>query len=270
MDNHVTTQLMGGLGNQLFQIAHLIAYCKRFKKHFCLPDRLLEGNRAKTYWDNFFKSLCPFLVSKDTVNVFRRVHEPHFEYSAFPDCGGGIMFFGYFQSWRYFEEYKKDIFEILDIENVQKQIFADFDFTDTISLHFRIGDYKNVTHVHPILPIEYYLHALNVFEGYQTKFRVLYFYEVEDEMLVNEMINVLQKKYPGFVFIPCIERLDDWEQMIVMSRCTHHIIANSSFSWWGAYLGNKENDITVYPCQWFGVGHDTKDLCPTRWKKIQF
>ena len=62
--------------------------------------------------------------------------------------------------------------------------------------------------------------------------------------------------------------MDDWQQMLLMSCCNHNIIANSSFSWWGAWLSNSEDVIA--PTNWFGSesGLDDKDLVPERWERI--
>lgn len=72
-----------------------------------------------------------------------------------------------------------------------------------------------------------------------------------------------------FLEAPC--GLEDWEEMLLMNCCKDNIIANSSFSWWGAYLNDNINKIVCYPSVWFGpaAGHmDTKDLCPDSWNKI--
>ena len=75
-------------------------------------------------------------------------------------------------------------------------------------------------------------------------------------------------------FIRCPQAVSqDWQQMLVMSCCHHNIIANSSFSWWGAYLNKNIRKIVCYPSKWFGPKtqhHDTSDLCPEEWTKIDF
>jgi hypothetical protein len=65
--------------------------------------------------------------------------------------------------------------------------------------------------------------------------------------------------------------LADWEQLLLMSCCHHNIIANSTFSWWAAYFNSWKDKIVCYPSVWFGniANHDTKDLCPEEWIKIQ-
>jgi hypothetical protein len=68
----------------------------------------------------------------------------------------------------------------------------------------------------------------------------------------------------------CIEGNQDYEDLTLMSLCENNIIANSSFSWWGAYLNGKDEAIKVIPAKWFGIAmsHNTKDLYPKGWIKI--
>jgi hypothetical protein len=75
-----------------------------------------------------------------------------------------------------------------------------------------------------------------------------------------------------FTFEQADNNLDDWEQMILMSLCQHNIIANSTFSWWGAYFNNNPNKIVCYPETWFGkkARHNIKDLFLSDWKMINF
>jgi hypothetical protein len=100
----------------------------------------------------------------------------------------------------------------------------------------------------------------------------LYFCEEEDVEDVNETITKLKSDFPTLNFIRASNDLSDWEQMILMSSCLDNIIANSSFSWWAAYLNMNPYKIVCYPATWFGevAGHDTRDLCPMDWNKITF
>ena len=89
--------------------------------------------------------------------------------------------------------------------------------------------------------------------------------------IVNISIAVLQRKFPNITFVKASDELYDWEQMLLMSCCDHHIIANSSFSWWGAYFNPSKEKIVCYPSVWFGpklAYMDVKDLFPDSWEKI--
>jgi hypothetical protein len=102
------------------------------------------------------------------------------------------------------------------------------------------------------------------------RFRVIYFNESQDQSTVNVSIKVLSKTFPNLVFVQA-DLSEDWEQMLLMSVCNHNIIANSSFSWWGAYFNQNPDKLVCYPSTWFGTSladKDTKDLCPPSWHKV--
>jgi hypothetical protein len=145
---------------------------------------------------------------------------------------------------------------------------------NTISMHFRLGDYKHLTRIHPIATYAYYRNALSYFATTtsSTPKLVYYFCEEEDLATVSQMVERLSGEFgPGeFVFKRAGASLEDWEQMLFMSCCSHHIIANSSFSWWGAYLNRSPSKVVCCPSVWFApsVEHNTKDLAPPEWVRI--
>ena len=99
---------------------------------------------------------------------------------------------------------------------------------------------------------------------------VLYFCEDADFDEVLEKIYNLEQIFPELIFMRGDNMLQDWEQMMLMSLCSHNIIANSTFSWWGAYFNTNPTKIVCYPGTWFGpkAGHDTSDLFPEDWIMI--
>ena len=135
-------------------------------------------------------------------------------------------------------------------------------------MHFRIGDFKDLQECHPLLPVNYYINALKyVSDNFGDDYDVLIFCEADDIHTVHAMIDKMDIKFKvSFVD----ENIPDWKQMIMMSCCDINIIANSTFSWWGAYLNNSPNHIVLYPSIWFGprITHDISDLFPTEWQKI--
>ena len=101
--------------------------------------------------------------------------------------------------------------------------------------------------------------------------RVIYFFEKKDIEQVSNNITMLKETFPRLIFQKPPENLQDWEEMLSMSCCNHNIIANSTFSWWGAYLNENNDKIVCYPSVWFGQmlsNHCTKDLFLNDWKKI--
>jgi hypothetical protein len=178
-----------------------------------------------------------------------------------------------------FQDTFKVIYDIVDI-GVQREnllsnpIISKENFqNDTISLHFRLGDYKGIEHVHPIMPYKYYFDSLQlIHERKPANYTVFFFCEEQDIYYVTNTVDKLKLDFPTFNFKRASNQLEDWEQMLMMSLCSHNIIANSSFSWWGAYFNTYPNKIVCYPSLWFGPhfsGHDTSELCPDTWTKIQ-
>ena len=99
---------------------------------------------------------------------------------------------------------------------------------------------------------------------------VLIFYEKIDEKQINIKIKILKRKFNNINFTKINTDIPDWEQLLIMSNCQHNIIANSSFSWWGAYLNSNKNKVVMYPDIWFGkkLNHNTIDLFHPSWNVI--
>jgi hypothetical protein len=120
---------------------------------------------------------------------------------------------------------------------------------------------------------EYYHKALSQIEtGCQgKKINILYFHETVDTADVNAIIDKLKQQHSSVQFTRVKDELSDWEQVLLMSSCDHNIIANSTFSWWGAYFNTNNNRIVCFPSLWFGsrLSHNTKDLFPSDWVKIE-
>lgn len=266
----ISIQLQGGLGNQLFQIAHLIAYCKTNNKQYAFPDYYRLHDRI-TYWNTLLSNLKPFLIPKDSIKNMHIEKECGFHYQQFPDLGDNFVFHGYFQSWKYFHHQRDSILHLLQFQKQQEEEFLldDIDPVNSISMHFRIGDYKNLKEVYPTLGLNYYKRAIQYFESMEIPFTVYYFYEIQDHVQVEDMIQHLKEHHPQFRFVSGIQDREDWQQLLFMSRCGNHIIANSTFSWWGAYL-SSEQGIIIYPSTWFceNIGYNTSDLFPYSWIKI--
>jgi hypothetical protein len=285
---------MGGLGNQLFQIATTLAYAirNRITPMFPFSETLTTGMERPTYWDSLLKHMRKFTVAENpqynnqTLFQLLKYHEPEFRYRLLPPQNHleNRMLVGYFQSYLYFDDVKHKILDIMGINQQRAQIKQDYaelltysptnKFPDIISVHFRMGDYKTKQDYHPILPYEYYDRAFQTFSpAFLEKMRVLYFCEEEDREAADHIMERLQDKY----YLQEIERMDhtipDWKQMLIMSCCRINIIANSSFSWWAAYINDHPLKTVIYPSMWFGpkLQHmDASDMCPKNddWIKI--
>lgn len=280
----ITINLKGGLGNQLFQISTLISYMIDNNIPIFLMNQKETRKDRPFYWASIFHCLQPYIK-----NIYPKCliyKELSFHYNKLPifNITENIMLDGYFQSYKYFEHNKFVIFDKLQLLEQKKHIIdkysTEYKFKNTISLHFRIGDYKKYPDYHTILPIHYYTSAITYIMDTtkQKKVNILCVYELEDEEIIihkmNEIQNTLSSKYNMNIMM-INTKIPDYEQMLIMSECNYNIIANSTFSWWSAYLNAKEDKIVCYPNPkyWFGKKFKTynlNDLFPPEWKKIKF
>jgi len=285
----------GGLGNQLFQIFTTIAYALREHQDFLFFYYKKIGNR-ETYWDSFLCNLKKYtnemtitrsspnsdllqIFHKDYFDYVKMMIEPRFYYNKLPNpIFNNILLDGYFQSHKYFQEYSKEILEMIDFQkhvNKMKGIYYTIidNMNTTISIHFRIGDYVKLSKHYHILNYNYYFKAIThmIYQLNNVQINILYFCEEEDVEKVKPIIDQLKENLSNINFIQCPFHFKDWQQMLLMTCCNHNIIANSTFSWWGAYLNQNQNKIVCYPSLWFeekNAHMDTKDLFPDDWIKI--
>jgi hypothetical protein len=278
---------MGGLGNQLFQIYTTIAYAYDSNSRFFFSNIIeLKSSvtNRHTYWNTFLSSLKPYLLDPELINKDNIVivKEKGFTYNALPlplpiSEKKIMMLNGYYQSSKYFESYFQTINRLLQIDtfkvNLTNKYLKLINDDQPISMHFRLGDYKKLPNHYVILSIDYYRAALNyILENNRINKKVLYFCEDQDLEDVEAMITILKTEFQTLEFERADTELEDWEQLILMSLCRHNIIANSTFSWWGAYLNIYRQKMVVCPLTWFGPklqqSHNLKDLYPERWIKI--
>jgi hypothetical protein len=313
----LTITIMGGLGNQLFQIFTTIAAALRnhdtffFMEHQQLPGH--PGHSRHTHWRTLFGSLRKYLTPSNAVTdkMFQslaRWDEIGFHYTALPTETSKytkpLRLHGYFQSERYFVDKYAEICEMLHLSQQQSRIKAIYgneswsnDYPASpqksrilVSTHFRIGDSVFNLHIHPVMSVDYYYRALSHIITTTTTttttttpacYSFLVFYEPCDKEIILKHIAELKHRCATDTDGPAYGRdvefhfvrdtIADWQQILLMSVCDHNIIANSTFSWWGAYFNANPGKVVCYPSVWFGPGvsHDTRDLCPASWAKIE-
>jgi hypothetical protein len=285
----ITCDLRGGLGNQLFEIFTTISYAIKAGVPFkFLNIKSMGGGTCTvryTFWETFLSNLKPFLIESliHPIHIIKEKGFPYNELPLYEMINRNTAIYGYFQSYKYFQHNFTTICRLIGIYKMKSELLEKLQtiygenidinsMENTISMHFRIGDYKKVSDFHPILKYEYYHQSLAKIQSIypNTAFTIYYFCEDEDIRDVSSKISVLKINFPNYSFIRGDNTLADWEQMLFMSCCHHNIIANSSFSWWGAYFNNKNDKIVCYPSVWFGASAniDTRDLCPPEWIKI--
>ena len=280
----ITINVMGGLGNQLFMVFATLAYGIQHNVKVVFPCHNCYGERG-TYWDNLFSNLILFTtlhptnISEAERSQFPGYPEGGFSYRPIPDLGGGnVCLQGYYQSPKYFAGVQSTIYKLMNLYDKQAKVLEKYSnlfsgAKEIVSMHFRLGDYKYKQDYHPVMRYEYFEGALrHIISARPDVSRVLYFCENEDNEFVRQQIQQMNDKWPGLEFIKVDDQIPDYEQLLVMSCCKHNIIANSTFSWWGAYFNENPNKIVCYPSVWFGhkyTGVSTTDLIPDGWVKIE-
>jgi len=281
----ITCRLTGGLGNQLFQIFALIAFGLRTNRPFILPAKKREGDGRATYWNTFLSALEHYTNSDQLITDQQLEAFPAFEcghgYTPIESPFRNVCLSGFFQGFRYFKTEYSRIYEMIDIDRLKTQV-GDIprptnDGT-TVSLHYRIGDYADKQCYHPVLKREYYEGAVrHILQSVpHTNIRFYVFYEESDRARVDECIRGLSDMFVGIDFW-MMDPVEDWKHLLMMSKCDHHIIANSTFSWWGAVFSRNRIDeysrdkVVCYPSVWYGhqlYYIQVEDLFPQNWVSI--
>lgn len=241
----VTCSLVGRLGNQMFQIAATIAYAKKHGLPYSIPRK----SSAEHIWPAYFKHF-PF---SDFPSRPFRYNEPGFEYNEIP-AKPSIQLNGFFQSEKYFSEYRSEILEAFQVPYKRLDGF--------VSLHIRRGDYLQYADKHPPVTYEYISESVRSFidKGYSS-----FIVCSDDQKWCRENLKPLELYGAVFTFSSETEPMAD---LTLMSCCEHNIISNSSFSWWAAWLNQNPDKIVIAPKLWFGPGNghlNTKDLIPENW-----
>jgi hypothetical protein len=282
----IAMKLMGGLGNQLFQIFTVMAYGIEHSVPFVFEYRK-QLNERKTYWDTFLcwiqhytnmdTNLGSSLCTNRIISMMPVYKEPVFAYRPIPDIQSNFRLEGYFQSYKYFHKHAETLFRWIHLREQQTAVLAEFSDlyqTTTVGVHFRLGDYKKLPQYHPILPVDYYIRSIQYILGdLDQPVSFLCFFEEEDGNEVRTIIRQLESLFPLCSFVCVNTTIVDWKQMLMMSCCHHQIIANSSFSWFSAYFNANPDKIVCYPSIWFGpqlAHHDVSDMCMESWHKTIF
>jgi hypothetical protein len=254
---------LGRLGNQMFQYASLKGIAKNRGYDFIIPPREVFGKKDQLVNSSELNLYNIFdLDSSNTIgltqNKVQKEYSFKFDEILFSTCEDNVDLYGFFQSEKYFkhitDDIKKDFSFNTNILNQCKQFYKDnFNNYEVISLHIRRGDYTQNPN-HPTQLIEYYKNALNNL----PQVSVIIFSDDPDWCKS-------QKLFDSDKFFISENNSVDFD-LCLMTLCYYHIIANSSFSWWGAWLSNSKKVIA--PKNWFGgacINHSTEDLYCSDW-----
>lgn len=288
----IVVKLTGGLGNQLFQYAMGRYLASRTHAELVLDDSFYvniplnstprsfelahyaiqarrtnaaERRALKTYSGRFWKRFRRILP---TSGALRYVHEPAGQYIPHVrNLGDGVFLDGYWQSEGYFsgvDDLIRSEFSPLHPMSPQDQQMADqIQASDSISLHIRRGDYLTnsaANALHGLCDLSYYERAAS-FLGERVKQPVFFIFSDD----LNWVRDNLRLPFPC-VYVGHNSASMAVQDLRLMSLCRHHIIANSSFSWWGAWLNPSPEKIVVRPQTWYvGLPQAGAWTCPARW-----
>lgn len=289
----IATMLIGGMGNQMFQYAAGRTLALRhgtdvtldlssFSKSRNEPiPRLFELDRLKIVSKpaNFARHTSLFLARRKQHNFIRMsgwqpLREASLAYDErFESAPDQSYLIGYWQSWRYLTEFAANIAAELQprspLSARNRQMQSDMLSKPSLSIHVRRTDYLHVAHAfHGALDLDFYVQA--VAEVLQVAPEVDIYIFSDDLEWCREAFAPLGW---NATFVDWNRDEDSWQDLYLMSACQHSIIANSSFSWWAAWLGDQANRggrrIVVAPSKWFAGGNvSATDRCPPAWTII--
>jgi hypothetical protein len=263
----------GRLGNQMFQFASTIGIARKLGYEVAFPienteipsiESFKDGITREVYFDipKVFDVPKELLKNSSDIKFDTIAQEPHFHFSellyTIPD---NCDLKGYYQTEKYFEHCKEEILKIFTFKpHIKVKALEKFPkvYPDLVSIHVRIGDYIGLQQHHPICDSEYYSQAIEHFKD-----KSYYFLVFSDNIeyckdIFGEAENILY-------ITGNTAELD----MALMSICEHNIIANSSFSWWAAWLNKNPKKKVIAPKKWFGPAYDgvnnTRDLYCKDW-----
>jgi hypothetical protein len=250
----------GRFGNQLFQIASTIGVAIKNNHNYIFPT-----------WEysSYFHDSIPQTPSKyinPTINInVDQCHYKDIDFKSIEPLRNKqlITLSGYLQTEKYFNKYRDLILDYFTpnilIDKYILKKYNEILKLPLCSIHVRRTDYLDLQQWHPQCTIEYYEKAIKEMNHNKIQFLVF-----------SDDINWCKNIFKGqrFTFI---ENEDNIVDMFLMSLCDHNIIANSSFSWWGAWLNRHKNKKVIAPKTWFGPKYDhwdKSDLLPESWVKI--
>ncbi len=274
----ITVELSGGLGNQLFQYATARSLAINKGVDLTLDISFYDVRRHRSFDLGQLPVHCGIGTTADTPRWLQKARrlgrkmlridppeyrEPHFHFDPHLfDVSTPIRLRGYFQSPKYFEEHAQTIRAELQPpapkDEESQKLSQLIEGTEAVSLHVRRGDYVTNAKARQTFhqcSVEYYSRAMKHFDG--------------PFVVISDDIQWAMQNLPrtqDLVFTGQQQPRSTLADLWLMTQTKHHIIANSTFSWWGAWLSSHRDGRTVAPRNWFLTSeYSTKDLLPAKW-----
>lgn len=290
----IVVRLKGGLGNQMFQYAigrslSILQNTQLFLDVTELNEKSLEHTNRK-YELNIFNIkaiitsegfiiyqkknigiLAKFLNLFCKIKRVKQINEERFHYdSSLILTSDNLYLNGYWNSPRYFEKYediiRKDFTFNFNLDNKNIVIAEKIKSSCSVSIHIRRGDYitNSITNAyHGTCDKEYYDKAVNIL--LEKNKNALFFIFTDDPLWVNDNFKIDAE----FIVVSSADDLNSFQDIYLMTMCKHAIIANSTYSWWAAWLITNMDKIVIAPLKWYNDNSiDTKDMFPNSWIRI--
>jgi hypothetical protein len=277
----IVIKLKGGLGNQLFQYAfgRLLELRNKANVEFEFSSSKVDTQRE--YKLGHFNTVINFTSSKESrackiyysvINMFKtkilRQYNIGYIQSLLNKKGGYLE--GYFQSYKYLEPIQKELLQELTLKEPIEQKFKDIidrmNQTNSVSVHIRRGDYVSdpkTKSQHCTFGLEYYEEAFKKIKSLISN-PTLFVFSDDIEWVKENLKSDLPMTYVSDPNMP------DYENFFIATYCKHNIIANSSFSYWIAWLNQNPSKIVIAPGKWNNrYNNQYKDLLPPEWIKIK-
>ena len=293
MERNIITKLIGGIGNQMFQYAAGRALAHRYGVDLLLDCSGFDSYKLRRYELDKFAINARLATITELNSAYRKspkflgrlgkalgIYQPRKQFkeasfaydTRFDNIVPSVYLDGYWQSERYFlniaSQLREEFIttEPLDAANREILSLIHKECNLAVSLHIRRGDYvtnPQTTKYHGVCSLDYYYYAIDYIAG--QIFRPHLFIFSDDQEWAKDNLKVSHK----ITFVNVNSTDQGIYDMTLMKACNHHIIANSSFSWWGAWLNARSDKIVVAPRLWFADELiDTKDLLPNDWIRI--
>ncbi|GAB3961639.1 alpha-1,2-fucosyltransferase [Spirosoma harenae] len=271
--------ITGGLGNQMFTYAFYFVLAKRRKFEYVEIDFFQTDKHHSGYeLDKIFPAITTRsihyykLINKIYSNnlirkIYKRKIQPGVKYvsdimlTPYPF----VIYEGFWQSEMYFESFKNDIrclykfnYNLLNAKT--KDALEKVKKINSISIHIRRGDYTEHEEFNNICTIDYYREAIELIK--KTVNEPLYYIFSDDKDWVKDNITEFE-----YTLVDWNKGSESWQDMFLMSKCKHNIIANSTFSWWAAWLNENETKVIISPKKWFN-NLPENDIVPSEWIRI--
>ena len=292
----VIAQIRGGLGNQLFQYAAakslslhhnvpLLLEVSSFHREE-LPDLEVPRNFELLHFNGITEKIISPQEIGALINLRKGIAlpkliipahkksvytEPFYHHDKnFFKSKRNVFLKGGWQSEKYFKPHENEIRNNLHLKDALVERVTEkantLKIENSVSVHVRRGDYlrKKIIHEwHGVMDRDYYTRAFELLNSKTGKQKIYYFTDDTDWVSKN-----LQPLFGGEIMSGNVTQTQ-YEDLYLMSQCRNNIIANSSFSWWGAWLNSYHDKIIIAPKKWFDKGFkDTQDVIPSEWIRI--